>query len=173
MRFLYAMPDDPNLDSFQSGDEEVDAFFISRKWYSTEKKKTSPPTYVFHTQEGGETIGYAAVSYQNAGHPYEVSSTRARYLTVYAVGLNIRFQGVKNPQFPDETYAASIFREIERMAREKPDCIGISLWVRITNERAIRFYQKVGFVADPAGPVQRDHAGGAAHLTMRKRFVPL
>lgn len=52
MRFLYAMPDDPNLDSFQSGDEEVDAFFISRKWYSTEKRKRRHlPMYFIRKKE--------------------------------------------------------------------------------------------------------------------------
>lgn len=58
--------------------------------------------------------------------------------------------------------------ELEEMARSKANCVGLSLWVRSTNERAIGFSKKVGFVADPAGPTQRD--AGDPMLTMRKIF---
>jgi hypothetical protein len=47
-------------------------------------------------------------------------------------------------------------------------CVGVSLWVRSDNARAIAFYEKVGMVKDPGGPVSRDQ--GATHLTMRKIF---
>ena len=164
----FAIPDDPDLDVFASGDDEVDGFFRSRRWFSAEKGQASPPTYVFRTTEGGSVVGYAAVSFRNAEHPDDSSATRARYLMIYVVGVNTAFQGKRNPLAPAETFAASIFGVIQGLAGAKQGCVGLSLWVRATNARAIRFYEKVGFVADPSGATSRD--AGPPHLTMRKLF---
>lgn len=60
----------------------------------------------------------------------------------------------------------SMFDFIEAQARAKDGCVGVSLWVRADNARAVAFYKKVGFREDPGGACQRD--GGAPHLTMRK-----
>jgi ribosomal protein S18 acetylase RimI-like enzyme len=85
---------------------------------------------------------------------------------VYVAGLHRRFQGVINPRGRGETYAVSMFQVLEGFARDKAQCVGLSLWVRSDNARAIAFYRKAGFAPDAAGPVQRDNA--APHLTMRK-----
>ena len=162
----YALPDDPELDRFDCGEQEVNAYFRSRRSFNTQKGQAAPPTYVFRTAEGGPVVGYAAVSFRNAQHPDDRSSVRAKYLMIYVVGVNRPYQGRRNPLAPDETFAASIFGVIEGFAASTVSCVGMWLWVRSTNHRAIRFYEKAGFVADPSGPVQRDP--GAPHLTMRK-----
>ena len=164
----FALPDDLYLDVFVSGDEEVDGWFRSRKWFNATKGKASPPTYVFRTAQDGDVVGCASVAFRKMEHPEDASSQRAKYLMVYVVGVNIGFHGQRNPQAPDETFAASIFGVIEALAMKHSDCVGLSLWVRSTNARAIAFYQKVGFVADPSGAVQRDDK--APHLTMRRLF---
>jgi GNAT superfamily N-acetyltransferase len=164
--YEYALPDDPELDRFDSGEDEVNAYFRSRRWFNAEKGQAAPPTYAFRTEEGGPVVGYAAVSFRNAEHPDDRSATRAKYLMVYVVGVNRPYQGRRNPVAPDETYAASIFGVIQGFVASKAGCVGVCLWVRSTNARAIHFYEKAGFVADPSGPVERD--SGAPHLTMRK-----
>jgi ribosomal protein S18 acetylase RimI-like enzyme len=82
------------------------------------------------------------------------------------LGVDQAFEGQPNPLVPNQTYAASIMAELEAMARSKANCVGLSLWVRSTNDQAIGFYKKVGFVTDPAGPFQLDD--GDPMLTMRK-----
>jgi len=161
----FAEPDDPDIDTFTSGVDEVDAYFRSRQWFNTKKGEASPPTYQFLTEEGGDVVGYAAVTVRNYDHPQDGVGTRARYLMVYVTGVHTRFQGQQNPRAPGKTFAVSMFRVLEDMARGKANCVGLSLWVRADNPRAISFYKKVGFVPDPGGPVQRDN--GAPHLTMR------
>ena len=162
----FALPDDPDLDAFDSGVAEVDAYFRSRQWFNVAKGVAAPPTYQFLTDEGGEVVGYAAVVFRNAEHPHDRSDDRARYLVIYVTGVHERFQGRENPRAAGETYAVLMFRVLEGFARAKAGCVGMSLWVRADNARAIASYQKVGFVDDPGGPVQRH--GGAPHLTMRK-----
>jgi ribosomal protein S18 acetylase RimI-like enzyme len=85
---------------------------------------------------------------------------------IYALGVNQEFQGKKNPQSPGEKFSQSILSSAKSMAASKQNCIGISLWVRFKNKRAISFYEKVGFVSDPIGPVHRDNTDNP-HLTMR------
>ena len=86
---------------------------------------------------------------------------------IYVIGLHKRFQGVANPASAGETFAMSVIRFLgEEIAPMKPNTVGLCLWVRADNARAIRFYEKAGFIADPAGPTGRD--AGAPHLTMRR-----
>ena len=162
----FALPDDPDLDAFSSGVAEVDAYFRGRQWFNVDKDRAAPPTYQFLTDKDGEVVGYAAIAFRNAEHPLDGSPERARYLVIYAVGIHERFQGALNPRAEQETYAVSLFGVLEAFARDKAGCAGLSLWVRADNPRAMGFYEKVGFVADPGGAVHRD--GGAPHLTMRK-----
>lgn len=163
-----ALPDDPDLDTFQSGVAEVDDYFRSRVWFNTQKGKSSPPTYQFRTDEGGDIVGYAAANWRRSGHPEDASEDRAKYLVIYAAGLHVQFHGVPNPKAPTESFATSMFRVLEQFARDKEGCAGLYLWVRADNDRAIAFYRKFGFVDDPAGPVQRDDK--SPHLTMRKTW---
>jgi ribosomal protein S18 acetylase RimI-like enzyme len=113
-------------------------------------------------------VGYCAVSFRNQPHPDDASTSKAKALVISMFGVDQAFQGRRNPLAPDLTYAASIMVELEERARSKMNRVGLSLWVRSTNERAIGFYKKVGFVADSAGPIQRD--AGDPMLTMRKLF---
>lgn len=161
----WALPTDSALDAFECGDAEVDNYFRRRTWFDQQKQQAAPPTYEFRTEPSGLVVGYAAVGFRNTNHPHDNSALRARYLMIYVVGVNLRFQGEKNPRAPEETFAATMLRFLKNQAEAKADCAGLCLWVRANNARAIRFYEKMGFVADPGGPVQRDQ--GAPHLTMR------
>jgi ribosomal protein S18 acetylase RimI-like enzyme len=111
-------------------------------------------------------VGYASASFRNQPHPDDASSTKAKALVISMLGVDQAFQGQPNPLVPNQTYAASIMAELEGMARSKANCVGLSLWVRSTNDQAIGFYKKVGFVTDPASPFQLDD--GDPMLTMRK-----
>jgi len=161
-----ALPDDPDLDSLSTGLDEVDEYFRSRRWFSAAKGETSPPTYQFLTDEDGEVVGYASVSFRRCGHSADSSDEMAKFLVVYAVGLHIRFQGKRNPRSMADSYAISLFRILESFARDKPGCVGLYLWVRADNARGIGFYEKFGFIPDPDGPVQRDDK--VPHLSMRR-----
>lgn len=162
----FAMPDEPGLDAFTSGDPEVDAWFRSRRWFNAGKGVQSPPTYAFRAAKGGQTVGYASVGFRRVEHPDDRADARRRYLTIYAVGVNGAFQGARDPLCPERSYAESLFSVLVGLAAANDACVGLYLWVRANNPRAIRFYEKIGFSPDPAGPVPRDQ--GAPHLTMRK-----
>ena len=145
---------------------EVDAYFRSRQWFNVAKDVATPPTYQFLTAQEGEVVGYAAVAFRNCDHPHNGAATRSRYLMVYVAGVHTRFQGRENPNAPGESFAVSMFRVLEGFTQNKQGCVGLTLWVRTDNPRAVAFYRKLGFETDPGGPVQRDE--GAPHLTMRK-----
>lgn len=82
--------------------------------------------------------------------------------------MHRHFQGVENPESPGQRYAATVMAAIAEMARARANCVGLSLWVREDNPRAIAFYERCGFEPDPAGPVARDDH--SRHLTMRRLF---
>ena len=161
-----ALPDDPDLDDFSSGVTEVDSYFRGRRWFSAKKGEASPPTFQFYLRGSGEVVGYASVTTRRCAHPQDDSQETARYLAIYVVGLHQRFQGQSRPGKHGESIAAAMFARLERMARETDGCVGLYLWVRVDNERAVAFYRKLGFIEDAGGPVLRDE--GPAHLTMRK-----
>lgn len=164
--YEFALPDDPFLDRFTSGYETMDSYFRSRRWFKAERGRSSPPTYVFRTAEGGPIVGYCAFDFGKQPHPDSASTTKARYLVIYMIGVDRAFHGNQNPLAPGQTYAASFMAVIEDIARAKESCVGLSLWVRSTNEAAIGLYRKVGFTPDPGGPSRRDE--GDPILTMRK-----
>lgn len=164
----HALPSDPDIDALDSGIAEVDGYFQSRAWFDTRKGKASPATYQFRTRPGGAIVGYAAAAFRNQSHPTDADTERARYLVIYALGVHRHFQGVENPAAPGKRYAATIMESLEELARDRADCVGLSLWVREDNPRAVAFYERCGFIADPAGPVARDE--GPRHLTMRLLF---
>ena len=162
----FALPDDPFLDQFSSGYERTDRYFRKREWFNPDKGRSAPPTYVFRVAKGGPVVGYCAFDFGKQPHPDDASTTKARYLVIYMIGVDQEFQGTQNPLAPGQTYAASIMAVLEDIARAKQSCVGLSLWVRSTNEVAMAFYRKVGFTADPGGPSHRDE--GDPILTMRK-----
>ena len=123
-----------------------------------EDGKSAPPTYKFSDDD--KVVGFAAVAFRNCPHPVDSASEVAKYL------VSEDLHGVENPNVKGESYAVTLFRTLERFAREKEGVVALSLWVRSDNVRAIAFYEKVGFKRDPGGPVQRN--GGSPHLTMRK-----
>lgn len=164
--YEFALPADPFLDRFSSGYETTDHYFRSRQWFKFDKGRSSPPTYVFRTAEGGPTVGYCAYDFRKQPHPDNAGEATARYLVIYMIGVDQEFQGKQNPLAPGQTYAASIMSVIEDIARARESCVGLSLWVRSTNHAAIGLYRKVGFKEDPGGPSRRDD--GDPILTMRK-----
>jgi ribosomal protein S18 acetylase RimI-like enzyme len=164
--FEFAIPDDTFLDRLSSGYERTDRYFRNREWFRSDKGRSSPPTYVFRVAEGGPVVGYCALDFGKQPHPDDASEAKARYLVIYMIGVDQAFQRTQNPLAPGQTYAASIIAVLEDIARAKQSCVGLSLWVRSTNEVAMAFYRKVGFAEDPGGPSQRD--GGDPILTMRK-----
>jgi ribosomal protein S18 acetylase RimI-like enzyme len=168
LRFELALPDDGRLDRFDCGDAEVDAYFRSRRWFDAARGEASPPTYAFVPAGGDEVVGYATLAFRNVAHPDDCSPGRARYLAIYAIGVDRGFQGRFVPGTAGQSFAASMIVAIEGIALARAGCVGLSLWVRSTNIRAIRFYEKAGFAMDPTGPVQRD--GGPPHASMRKRL---
>ena len=161
-----ALPDDSFLDVFSSGHERVDQYFRNRAWFEERSRGGSLTTYVVRVSEGGPVVGYCSVSFRNQPYPDDASTLKAKVLVVSMLGVDRAFQGQQNALAPDQTYATSIMAELEEMARFKANGVGLSLWVRSTNARAIGFYKKVGYVPDPAGPLQRDD--GDSMLTMRK-----
>lgn len=167
VRMRHALPDDPALDEFKSGDGEVDHYFRTRAWWKASKGKASPPTFQFVTGSDDTVVGYAAVARKTVPHPWDSSLESARYLIVYALGVNVKYHGAEIDG--GTTYALAVLDMLVSEARSAVDCRGLSLWVRTTNARAIAFYRKAGFKADPEGPVARDEQG-PAHLTMRLHF---
>lgn len=164
--FEFALPDDPFLDQFSSGYARTDHYFRSREWFNADKERAAPPTYVFRVSEDGPVVGYCAFDFGKRLHPDDASAAKARYLVIYMIGVDQAFQGVQNPLAPGKTYAVSIMAALEEIARQKANCVGLSLWVRSTNLAAIGLYRKVGFLEDPHGPSHRDQ--GDPILTMRK-----
>ncbi len=164
----FADAGDQAVDAFECGDSEVDHYFKSRSWFR-DGKLSPPMTYQFRAASGGAIVGYAAVGPRSIEHPADADTGKAKYLVIYAVGVNKPFQGILFQEEPKETYAAAIFRFLE--GKRPTNCVGLSLWVRDNNTRAIAFYKKIGFVADPGGSKVRDEAG-APHLTMRKLATP-
>jgi ribosomal protein S18 acetylase RimI-like enzyme len=163
------LPSDPDVDDFGCGDPEVDNYFVGRHWLKP-GGKVSPTVYKFQDAASSAVVGYAAAALGNCPHLIDASTVKARYLRIDAAGLNTAFQGLRPPN-DSATYAEHVFRELEALARAQrlaKGCVGLSLWVRSVNTRAIRFYEKAGFVADPGGAQQR--FPGPPHLTMRKLF---
>lgn len=164
--FRFTNPVDGDLDTFESGVVEVNQYFRRRTWFKHDKGRASPPTYTFFDASGAR-VGYAAVSFGKCPHPHDRAVDKEKYLVIYVVGVDLAFQGRRFA--PSGTsYATTIFRTLIRFAREKEDCVGLSLWVRSDNDRAMAFYRKIGLEADENGPVARDD--GTPHVTMRMLF---
>lgn len=92
LQYEYAIPSDPEIDEFASGDDEVDKYFHSRQWFDDGSGKASPPTYKFC--DGDKLVGFAAVAFGNSPHPTDESSEKAKYLVVYVVGAHEKLHGV-------------------------------------------------------------------------------
>lgn len=168
---LYALADpaDTDLDAFDSDEPEVDRYFSSRQWFVDGKHK--PTTYQFRTADNSDVVGYAAASFGNQAHP-ELDSPppKAKYLIIYVAGVHKRFHGKQNPAAaPGERYAASLFKVLENLAREKPNTVGLHLRVRSSNTRAIGFYRHFGFAQ--TGLLQPDPDGGDPYQMMRKPLL--
>ncbi len=77
--YEFAMPYQPGLREFDCGNEKVNDYFKKCTWFNENKGKSSPSTYVFRTEKGGEVVGYIAMSFKKIAHPYEASKSKARY----------------------------------------------------------------------------------------------
>ena len=100
-------------------------------------------------------------------HPHRDSNGRARYYLVLSFGVNVPFQGHRDPSsIPLRSYASVILDYVELRARARADCVGLALHVRVANERAQRLYGRHGFV-DEAFDFIED---GRATIEMRKLF---
>lgn len=161
-----ASPTDEALDSFDCGDDEVNEHFRKRRFFD-EKWTPTSRGYKFQ-DESASCVGFMHLSFARAPLRDEASDT-GRFLVVFAFGVGLPFQGQTDPTDPDgRRFAAVLMGEAVKFAKAKKDCLGVSLWVRANNHRAIKFYERAGFVGDPDGPRQR--ADGCPHLTMRLMF---
>jgi ribosomal protein S18 acetylase RimI-like enzyme len=159
---LRASPDDSRIDDFYFGDEpwatEVEQEFKSRIW---ERNRD-----LFLFCFAGEVVAGARLSYRPLGEPHRDSSERARYFLIVSFGVNVPFQRQPDPGSPNRTFASTILNYAEAKGRERPDCVGLSLFVREGNARARRLYERHGFEYEP-GAFERE---GLPTLEMRKRF---
>ncbi len=156
----WADPTAEAVDAFDCGDTEVNAFFRTRRWFSD--GKLSPPTYEFVVN--GSTVGFAAVDERKVEHPSDSATEKMKYLVIFAFGINTQFHGKRLGGPSTGTYAVAALQFVESLL--KPKHVGLTLWVRANNARAIACYKKFGFVADPGGA--RARGEGAPHLSMRK-----
>jgi len=85
-----------------------------------------------------------------------------RFFGIFGLPFQAEYLNQPGPKTPGQVIA------IEGIALARVGCVGLCLWVRSANIRAIRFYKKTEFAMDPTGPVQRD--GGPPHASMRKRL---
>ena len=123
--FEFALPDESAVDQFTSGDDEVDDYFHSRRWFNEEDGKSSPPTYKFCDEN--RVIGFAAVAFRETPHLTDDSPEKEEYLVIYVVGVSKDLHGVENPNVEGESYAVTLFRTLERFARQKEGVVGLSL----------------------------------------------
>lgn len=146
---------------------EVNEYFRNRAWFDPGKQTARPPTYQFGTAR--DVVGYLAMAFGNKPHPNESSTSTARYLVFYALGIGESFQGRTNPYSPTgERYAETVVRAMEfYFATQKKACVGLYLRVRETNARAVAFYRRLGFREDPGTAVVVDDA---APQIIRKLF---
>lgn len=167
LHIAVASPDDPRIDEFHFGDEvweaEVAAEFKSRIW--EEKRDMFLFSLDDHTLVAGARMGF-----RNIAHPHRDSTEgRAKYFLVLSFGVNARFQGEPDGVDRSRSYAKVILDEIERRAREKPECVGLSLHVRVANEKARHVYEKRGFEYEGPSFIEDEQDT----LEMRKVFYAM
>lgn len=134
-------------------------FFVQRGWFGETGRE---PTTCLQFGTEREILGYAAVTVIKVGHPTRGASVTRRYLLVAQVGVASKFQGVRDPQ-GSATFATEIFEAMKDLARRQ-ECTGLYLNVRKDNERAQRFYARLGFVPDGE---YRSKRSGAKMLRQR------
>jgi len=143
-----ALPNDARIDEFYFGPEdyavEVEEEFKSRIW------EEDRDLFLFALE--GELVAGARLDFWNRDPPHKdpEDGERRRYYLVIALGINVPFQGQRDP-VSGQKYSRIIFDYIESKARDREDCVGLTLWVRAANERARAIYVHWGFqyVAEP------------------------
>lgn len=163
-RLTLASPTDEALDSFDCGDEEVTKHFRERRYFDA-KRKPHSGGYKFVDMNG------AAAGFMHLNPSKRLirddCEEYGRFMVVFAFGVSLPFQGQVDPGDPaGRRFAEVLMGEAVRLAQQKEGCIGLHLWVRANNRRAINFYQRLGFAGDPGGPAKRGE--GEPYLTMRR-----
>jgi len=163
-----AIAGDPRVETFYFGSEpwavEVEEELKSGIW------EEDRDLWLFLQEEelvAGARLGFWKLDPPHRHAPFD---ERQRYYLVIAFGVNVPFQGERDPgsPAPGRSYARSILAYIEAKARTRADCVGLSLWVRVNNYRARRVYETWGFDYDPAGPFDDE---GEPTLEMKKWFA--
>ncbi len=140
--------DDDCVDTFDFGTDwwatEISDDFKSREWA---KRK---PKDLFLFFKGDELVAGARLGFWNRPHPHRDSPDSARYYLVLSFGVNLPFQHKPDPgSAPPRTFASVILSFIEDTARQRPDCVGLSLHVREANTGARGVYRHHGYVEEP------------------------
>lgn len=164
LHIAVASPDDPRIDEFYFGDEvweaEIATEFKSRIW------EEQRDMFLFALDDETLVAG-ARMGFRNIAHPHRDSTEgRAKYFLLLSFGVNAPFQGKLDSVDRSRSHAKVILDEIERRARAKPECIGLSLHVRTANGKARHVYEKRGFEYEGPSFIE----DGQDTLEMRKLF---
>lgn len=157
-----------------ANNEEIDRFDFGTDWWAIEvadefksRQNWADRHDLFLFYAGTGLVAGARLGFWRRPHPHRESDGRARYYLVLSFGVNVPFQGHRDPNsIPLRSYAGVILDYVELRARARADCVGLALHVRVANERAQRLYRRHGFV-DEADDFIED---GRATIEMRKLF---
>jgi ribosomal protein S18 acetylase RimI-like enzyme len=153
-----ADPADEALNAVDGGTEpdarEVADFLRGRIWLQF-TGDWRPRCLQFGTEDS--IIGYATILVRKKyPHPTKEHSARRRYLFIGQLLVESAFQGAHDPK-GHGTYAEEIVGALIEIAKQEK-CVGICLDVRPSNDRALRFWARVGFQEDT--PYHSEKMGG-------------
>lgn len=162
---------DTSIDNFYFGPEdwavEVEEEFKSRVW----EPDRDLFLYLLDDPENenvlvaGARLGYGNLP--DPASPIPTEGERRHYFLVMSFGVQVDFQHKDDPASdPPRRWASIVMDHAEAKARAKERCVGMSLWVRVENAGAQRFYERHGFKVE-RGPFEDE---GQSYLEMRKRF---
>jgi ribosomal protein S18 acetylase RimI-like enzyme len=162
--FVQSDPEDDSLAAFDSGSTEsamaINAFIRGAKWLQFSG------AVALRFEMVGEVCAFAVVRLTRENHPAPGAPDRAPYLSIYALGVQVEFQGLNiQPGGNRRTVADVVLETCEAIARQE-GAAGLRLLVRPNNAAAIRLYERHRLVVEPGGPLQDRR--GVQLVAMRK-----